>query len=122
MRMREAGGSNRAASAARNGSFTSRRWPMTETSMWRRLGRRDRKSTRLNSSHPSISYAVFCLKKKKKSNTESNTTKNKSQPFNVSQQILYLTTSLRYTHTPQLVQLTCVTTIELNKPLLPNIG
>src|SRR6266581_9438372 len=28
--------------------------------------RLDRKSTRLNSSHPSISYAVFCLKKKKK--------------------------------------------------------
>src|SRR5690348_17461971 len=28
--------------------------------------KRDRKSTRLNSSHPSISYAVFCLKKKKK--------------------------------------------------------
>src|SRR5438876_3723751 len=27
-------------------------------------GRSDRKSTRLNSSHPSISYAVFCLKKK----------------------------------------------------------
>src|SRR5438876_6673384 len=25
----------------------------------------DRKSTRLNSSHPSISYAVFCLKKKR---------------------------------------------------------
>src|SRR5690348_18210908 len=29
---------------------------------WTRTG--DRKSTRLNSSHPSISYAVFCLKKK----------------------------------------------------------
>src|SRR5690348_17749702 len=29
-------------------------------------GHEDRKSTRLNSSHPSISYAVFCLKKKKK--------------------------------------------------------
>src|SRR5689334_23496396 len=28
----------------------------------------DRKSTRLNSSHSSISYAVFCLKKKKKEN------------------------------------------------------
>src|SRR5690242_21676284 len=28
----------------------------------------DRKSTRLNSSHMSISYAVFCLKKKKKKN------------------------------------------------------
>src|SRR5690242_21139636 len=30
----------------------------------------DRKSTRLNSSHMSISYAVFCLKKKKKKNKE----------------------------------------------------
>src|SRR3712207_7109231 len=29
-------------------------------------GRADRKSTRLNSSHANISYAVFCLKKKKK--------------------------------------------------------
>src|SRR5690606_41701349 len=29
-------------------------------------GRRDRKSTRLNSSHVKISYAVFCLKKKKR--------------------------------------------------------
>src|SRR3712207_8476905 len=30
---------------------------------------RDRKSTRLNSSHANISYAVFCLKKKKSENT-----------------------------------------------------
>src|SRR5690348_18031225 len=30
----------------------------------------DRKSTRLNSSHPSISYAVFCLKKKNEQTTE----------------------------------------------------
>src|SRR3712207_8484033 len=30
--------------------------------------REDRKSTRLNSSHANISYAVFCLKKKKKHN------------------------------------------------------
>src|SRR2546430_12980913 len=30
------------------------------------LIRKDRKSTRLNSSHSQISYAVFCLKKKKK--------------------------------------------------------
>src|SRR3712207_8266122 len=36
----------------------------------------DRKSTRLNSSHANISYAVFCLKKKKKSqNTNSLSTK-----------------------------------------------
>src|SRR5438309_3024331 len=33
---------------------------------------RDRKSTRLNSSHSSISYAVFCLKKKKKIKTNKN--------------------------------------------------
>src|SRR5690242_21430136 len=32
----------------------------------RMLDLRDRKSTRLNSSHMSISYAVFCLKKKKR--------------------------------------------------------
>src|SRR5690625_6941911 len=31
--------------------------------------RQDRKSTRLNSSHVAISYAVFCLKKKKAANT-----------------------------------------------------
>src|SRR3712207_8243802 len=31
-------------------------------------GDRDRKSTRLNSSHANISYAVFCLKKKKQYN------------------------------------------------------
>src|SRR5688572_31554391 len=31
---------------------------------------RDRKSTRLNSSHSQISYAVFCLKKKKQKKTE----------------------------------------------------
>src|SRR3712207_8255527 len=45
-----------------------------EPSVWRKLGRAvfealhtsfpDRKSTRLNSSHANISYAVFCLKKK----------------------------------------------------------
>src|SRR3712207_8368887 len=34
----------------------------------RRLKAEDRKSTRLNSSHANISYAVFCLKKKKKQN------------------------------------------------------
>src|SRR5690348_17474292 len=39
----------------------------TVRDVWRGHGSGvDRKSTRLNSSHPSISYAVFCLKKKKK--------------------------------------------------------
>src|SRR5437773_7812519 len=36
----------------------------------RRGGRSDRKSTRLNSSHITISYAVFCLKKKKRKDEE----------------------------------------------------
>src|SRR5262245_63252568 len=36
-----------------------------------REAERDRKSTRLNSSHLGISYAVFCLKKKKKKNEKS---------------------------------------------------
>src|SRR5947208_4994362 len=36
------------------------------------LARRDRKSTRLNSSHQIISYAVFCLKKKNNTETTTN--------------------------------------------------
>src|SRR6266540_6455833 len=38
---------------------------------------RDRKSTRLNSSHITISYAVFCLKKKKKKNQKETNKKKK---------------------------------------------
>src|SRR3712207_8818524 len=37
---------------------------------YRQAGWIDRKSTRLNSSHANISYAVFCLKKKKKSKND----------------------------------------------------
>src|SRR2546430_12834954 len=37
-----------------------------DTTVTPELRREDRKSTRLNSSHSQISYAVFCLKKKKK--------------------------------------------------------
>src|SRR5690349_24110947 len=43
-------------------------WPERFGERGRRLGALDRKSTRLNSSHVEISYAVFCLKKKKKYN------------------------------------------------------
>src|SRR5438128_6982401 len=39
---------------------------------WPSPARSDRKSTRLNSSHGSISYAVFCLKKKKKKKQNNN--------------------------------------------------
>src|SRR2546430_10645091 len=37
--------------------------------IWAAEPRQDRKSTRLNSSHSQISYAVFCLKKKKKASS-----------------------------------------------------
>src|SRR5476649_2964236 len=44
--------------------------------------REDRKSTRLNSSHTVISYAVFCLKKKKQTKTETQMKKNKTKKRN----------------------------------------
>src|SRR5437868_7929989 len=54
--------------AARRRRVRLRRAPDLRRHHHRALGvqGRDRKSTRLNSSHVSISYAVFCLKKKKK--------------------------------------------------------
>src|SRR3712207_6975739 len=56
------GASSRQTFAPRCCSRTARRTP----------SRQDRKSTRLNSSHANISYAVFCLKKKKKNDMQSN--------------------------------------------------
>src|SRR5256885_12961892 len=53
-------------------SSPHRSWPASGPGGTRGTGhrpRRDRKSTRLNSSHLVISYAVFCLKKKKKTFT-----------------------------------------------------
>src|SRR2546426_2038716 len=50
----------------RRPSSPTPRWPLA---VWRTRTpplRKDRKSTRLNSSHLVISYAVFCLKKKKR--------------------------------------------------------
>src|SRR2546430_7128153 len=45
------------------------------------LRARDRKSTRLNSSHSQISYAVFCLKKKKQTNiTRTNRSSIQTKP------------------------------------------
>src|SRR5437899_10918980 len=44
-------------------AFSSRNWSRYNAAA---IKARDRKSTRLNSSHLGISYAVFCLKKKKK--------------------------------------------------------
>src|SRR5258707_3800471 len=49
------------AEIARHAETAMSRWPLTGLS----IIHRDRKSTRLNSSHANISYAVFCLKKKK---------------------------------------------------------
>src|SRR2546430_4900938 len=50
---------NRREPASRPSRKSDARRPVT------RLPEKDRKSTRLNSSHSQISYAVFCLKKKK---------------------------------------------------------
>src|SRR5687768_18219619 len=54
---------HRATSGARNGHQSPD--PPNRSAAGRHSGRSDRKSTRLNSSHGYISYAVFCLKKKK---------------------------------------------------------
>src|SRR2546427_5410220 len=43
--------------------------PRADPECWRNTRDVDRKSTRLNSSHSQISYAVFCLKKKKNTTT-----------------------------------------------------
>src|SRR2546430_12440533 len=75
---RSPGGRRQGSGAGRDGAAHDARWPL-------RLRRghvrgRDRKSTRLNSSHSQISYAVFCLKKKKKNIT----TKRPPAPFHTS--------------------------------------
>src|SRR5687768_18209610 len=64
------------------------------------VGDQDRKSTRLNSSHGYISYAVFCLKKKKKKKTLELNTKKKhnnlthnTYPIYINPQILLHTSS-----------------------------
>src|SRR5689334_24336240 len=49
----------------------------TTTATWTSSSPSDRKSTRLNSSHSSISYAVFCLKKKKKKKKKKNNKQKK---------------------------------------------
>src|SRR5690349_23586677 len=53
--------------------FVTGRLPVTPLARLTCAHAGDRKSTRLNSSHVEISYAVFCLKKKKKQYTEWNT-------------------------------------------------
>src|SRR2546430_17662976 len=56
------------AAVGGTGRKRCRRDSRRSTNRSRQLSR-DRKSTRLNSSHSQISYAVFCLKKKKNNNT-----------------------------------------------------
>src|SRR5258707_3385923 len=56
------------SSSRRPAAWASGRWPLAATAsrLSNHSSATDRKSTRLNSSHANISYAVFCLKKKKK--------------------------------------------------------
>src|SRR6266853_613777 len=60
------------------GSLPKKGWSRTSTPCTRSARRVDRKSTRLNSSHSQISYAVFCLKKKKKEINIEKTVKKKT--------------------------------------------
>src|SRR5207245_7518250 len=59
---------SRCSSSATAGEIFATLAPCNGERPLRTISLRDRKSTRLNSSHGSISYAVFCLKKKKKYN------------------------------------------------------
>src|SRR5215218_6818303 len=52
------------AAPARGPAAGGRGWPANPPQDWPKPASGDRKSTRLNSSHTVISYAVFCLKKK----------------------------------------------------------
>src|SRR3712207_8738757 len=59
------------AHALRRLNASDRESMHTQTT-WRAAIKTDRKSTRLNSSHANISYAVFCLKKKKELSNQFN--------------------------------------------------
>src|SRR2546430_7863337 len=74
-------------------SRTGRLWPRNASILpaeRAEANSRDRKSTRLNSSHSQISYAVFCLKKKK---TNHPSFPIRNSPQYTSSQTLYRTTS-----------------------------
>src|SRR5256885_11275708 len=66
-------GRNRGREEGREGERKEKKGGKDGRKEGRKKGRKggDRKSTRLNSSHLVISYAVFCLKKKKKHSTTS---------------------------------------------------
>src|SRR2546422_5231867 len=65
------------SASARVSRSRRHRWRRTRPSSCRPPA--DRKSTRLNSSHGYISYAVFCLKKKKKKEKKQNKNKKKNK-------------------------------------------
>src|SRR6266567_6357474 len=66
-------------SAAARGNALDRATPLPTMTRLRCTAAVDRKSTRLNSSHSQISYAVFCLKKKKKNNLDLYSRKKKKK-------------------------------------------
>src|SRR5438094_4636692 len=64
-----------------------------------RCSRPDRKSTRLNSSHRTISYAVFCLKKKKKKiDTDQKTERNVTSYTQMIHQEIHRSATLQTIH------------------------
>src|SRR5689334_24587115 len=69
-------------------------FPLTITCEWSDHPGIDRKSTRLNSSHSSISYAVFCLKKKNTTNIHDHNDQPLAVPGHQSHLLLCLVTQL----------------------------
>src|SRR3712207_7120444 len=62
----------------------------------------DRKSTRLNSSHANISYAVFCLKKKKKTYSSTNKYQHNNPHLNRTHTSTYTTHTMLYRRSSRL--------------------
>src|SRR2546428_2287324 len=69
---------NAASEQYKKASETAGTWAERGRGVAQRL---DRKSTRLNSSHDQISYAVFCLKKKKKSKRTQRDNRHNNLPY-----------------------------------------
>src|SRR5258708_26430651 len=69
------------ASAVPGSRFFLNAQPLSLSAVAGRAGLGDRKSTRLNSSHQIISYAVFCLKKKKTHNYDISTPTERDQTY-----------------------------------------
>src|SRR5256886_7423232 len=82
--------------ARRAWCFRERRQALKPIERW--ASALDRKSTRLNSSHSQISYAVFCLKKKKKHSTQHAASGPRQAPYPYHSTSRCTSITTHYTH------------------------